>query len=80
MIDLASWLGGRDTEELEPSAMRYGAEPCKSCNGCLFEGQASKVCRKASFAAIRAGLPDCDDGFIYVAVPVDPRQLFLEVV
>jgi hypothetical protein len=77
-IEIASWLGRRDDEELEPTAMRYSASPCNSCHGCLFDGQASKVCRKASHAAIRAVLPDCDDGFIYVAVPVDARQLSLE--
>lgn len=79
MTDIASWLGHRDAEELEPSAMTYAAKPCKSCNGCMFSGQAPKVCRKATAAALRAGLPDCDDGFIYVAVPVDARQLSLGV-
>lgn len=62
-------------EPLEPSQMRFTTKPAKSCTGCLFDGQRSPVCRQATFVALRAGQPDCDDGHIYVAVPVDPRQL-----
>jgi hypothetical protein len=77
IIDIELWRGKRDPEPLEPSAMAFVAEPGKSYHGCLFDRQSSKVCRKASFAAIRAGLPDCDDGFVYVAAPMDPRQIDL---
>jgi hypothetical protein len=76
VIDIESWRGPRD-EPVEPSAMRFRAEPGKSCAGCLFDRQHSSVCRKAAYVAARAGLQDCDSGFVYVAVPVDPRQLDL---
>lgn len=62
-------------EPLEPSAMRFTVKVATSCRNCLFDGQRASVCHQASAVAVRASLPDCDDGFVYVAVPVDPRQL-----
>lgn len=53
----------------------FTAAPATSeCKGCEFDNCRSKVCREASFAAIRAGMPDCDAGFIYVRDPSDGRQ------
>jgi hypothetical protein len=43
----------------------------------MFDGQPSAVCDRACQVAQRAGLEHCEDGFIYVAGPVDPRQLNL---
>lgn len=45
------------------------------CRGCLFEHERFKVCQAAGAEAAKRKLPDCDDGFIYVAVAVDPRQI-----
>ena len=54
----------------------------RACNGCIFKGQRAKVCVQAGQLARLAGHPDCEERdtetdmtFIYVAVPVDPRQL-----
>lgn len=72
---LLDWRGERDDSALEPDAMQFKIRPGLSCRGCLFEKQAASVCVKAGVVAARAGLEDCERGFIYVAVPVDPRQL-----
>lgn len=51
-----------------------------ACQGCIFNGQHSSVCNVAGEQAAARGLPDCEDvgdGFIYVPVKVDPRQLDL---
>lgn len=47
-------------------------DPCK---GCLFERERSTVCHKAGAEAKRRGQPDCEDGWVYIAVKVDPRQV-----
>jgi hypothetical protein len=44
------------------------------CRGCLFERDRASVCRIAGEEARARRLPDCDDGWVYVAVKVDPRQ------
>lgn len=49
-------------------------EDDSGCRGCLFEHERFKVCQAAGDEAKARRLPDCDDGFIYVAVAVDPRQ------
>lgn len=67
-------LVGQD-EPVEPAMMRFTTKPAKSCRFCLFEGQRSRVCKEATRIALRAGLEDCDSGFVYVAILVDKRQL-----
>lgn len=62
-------------EPLDPASMRFTVKVATSCRGCLFSGQRSSVCHQASAVAVRADLPDCDAGFVYVALAVDPRQL-----
>lgn len=62
-------------EPLDPAAMRFTTKPGTSCRGCLFAGQRSDVCKEATKVALRAELADCDLGVIYIAVPLDPRQL-----
>lgn len=87
MVSVAKWLG-RTGEPLEPESMQYrakvAAEGSAWCSGCVFKGQASKVCIRACAAAVRAGLPDCEDKdpatgrtHIYLAVETDPRQIDL---
>jgi len=44
------------------------------CKGCLFQNERFSVCKVAGEEAKKRGLEDCDLGFIYVAVAVDPRQ------
>lgn len=67
---------------IDPSTMRF--KPMKApvyadCEGCLFVGQRSSVCRRACEIAE----VDCDDpwpsggSMIFVADPSDPRQLNL---
>lgn len=64
-IAIDEWLG-RHGEPLEPERMRFVTAPAKSCRGCLFAGQPSTVCSRASAAAVRVGFKDCDAGVIYV--------------
>jgi hypothetical protein len=47
------------------------------CAGCLFVRERSQVCHKACAEAKLRGLPDCDDGWTYAAVKIDPRQVDL---
>lgn len=78
LVKLDKWRGRRDEQELDPESMQFTERAAVSkCRGCLFDGQWSKVCMKAAKAAVRAGMHDCDDGYIYEAVPQDPRQLVL---
>lgn len=74
MKSIEEWRGPRDAVTLDPATMIYRAAPGsrKQCAGCAFDRQSSAVCRAASDRAVACGLPDCDDGFIYV-LP-DPRQ------
>jgi hypothetical protein len=46
-----------------------------ACKGCLFERERHSVCKLAGEEAKKRRLPDCDDGWIYIAVKTDPRQL-----
>lgn len=68
---------------MNPAEIRFAAQPKRvhrfddedeGCRGCLFERERSKVCFAACAEAIKRGLPDCDTGFIFVRVEVDPRQ------
>lgn len=54
--------------------MQFTTKPAKGCKGCLFEEQSYKVCNLACDVADLAGMELCEEGFIYVAKPVDPRQ------
>ena len=47
------------------------------CRGCLFERERHKVCVMAGEQARARRLPDCDDGWIYIPVKQDPRQIDL---
>lgn len=49
---------------MEPSELRFTAQAAKTCHGCIFDGERSPTCHKATAIALRAGLPDCDAGFI----------------
>lgn len=73
MRPLADLVGLDDP--VEPAAMRFTAKPGKSCSCCLFKGQRARICAKATSIALRSDLPDCDDGFVYVPILTDPRQL-----
>lgn len=57
---------------LRPRAMLDDLD--EECVGCIFEKERSSVCHAAGAEAKRRGLDDCEAGFIYVAVAVDPRQ------
>jgi hypothetical protein len=71
-----------------PAAVRVARNdpnPERGCNGCIFKGQKSKVCVQAGQLARLAGFPDCEDRdvdtdktFVYLLVPIDPRQLIVE--
>lgn len=75
MTPLAELVGL--AEPIEPGAIPFIAKPAASCADCLFKGQRSSVCRKATEIALRSGIADCDDGFVYVEREIDPRQLAL---
>jgi len=70
-------LIGRD-EPINPADMRFTVKVAKSCRSCLFDGQRASVCHQAAAVAMRADLPDCDSGFIYVPIPIDERQLTID--
>ena len=64
---------------------RNDNKPERACSGCIFKGQKSKVCVQAGQLARLSNQPDCeerdvetDKTFIYVSVPVDPRQSIIE--
>lgn len=58
--------------QLRPQALLdEDDDPCK---GCIFEKERSSVCHAAGAEAKLRGIEDCEAGFIYVAVKVDPRQ------
>lgn len=77
LIALSDFVGS--DEPLDPASMRFTSRPTSvnSCQGCVFRGQRSKVCKEATRLALRAGMPDCDDGYVYVPIVVDPRQLVI---
>lgn len=52
-------------------------EDDNGCKGCLFEHERFSTCKLAGEEAVKRGQPDCDDGWTYKAVAVDPRQLDL---
>jgi len=61
---------------------REALESERACSGCCFKGQRAKVCVQASMLARLANQPDCEERdtatdmtFIYVPIPIDPRQL-----
>lgn len=76
MKSIEEWRGPRDTIVLDPASMVYRAAPARGgkngCAGCAFERQMGKICNVAASRAVACGLPDCDEGWIYV-LP-DPRQ------
>lgn len=75
---ISDWLGHHG-EPLEPEELQFTTKPAKSCRGCLFDGQRSAVCNRATEAAGRAELANCEtDGVIYVAQEVDARQMELK--
>lgn len=76
-IDLEKWRGHRDPTPLDPATMLFRAQRADSCRGCIFDGQWASVCKQAAAESVSRGGADCDAGFIYVAVEVDPRQLIL---
>ena len=78
-----SWRGDH-AEPIDPDAIRFRASNAPvfgDCSGCIFMGQLTSVCNRASEIAREAGGFDCDEKFpngravIYVAFEVDPRQL-----
>lgn len=79
-VNLERWRGRRDTEVLEPERMDYVERPARrTCRGCCFEAQWSSICIRASAIAVRAGMNDCDAGFIYVLAVRDVRQIVIEI-
>jgi hypothetical protein len=74
-VNLDQWRGPRDASPLDPADMAFQAKPAKSCRGCLFSGQYADVCQLAGRVAQMRQMPDCEDGFIFVAVASDERQL-----
>lgn len=85
---LSDFVGLRDEREMDPASMQFRAvlarEDARDCAGCMFKGQPSKVCVRAGHIAVRAGMQDCEERdtatgrtFIYVPVPVDPRQMVI---
>lgn len=75
---------GDTAAPIDPTEVRFKAAKAPvyaDCQGCLFIGQRTAVCRHASALAVQAGEVDCDDPWpaggsvIYVADTSDPRQL-----
>lgn len=85
LVSLDKWLGRRGPP-IDPDAVQFKvaqAPVYADCQGCMFLGQSSAVCRRASAIAVAAGGIDCDDplpnghSLVYVAAKADPRQLDL---
>jgi hypothetical protein len=76
-VALSDWLGHRDSNPLDPGALQFRARPAKTCRGCLFAAQRANICTLACQVAQMSGAPHCEEGFIYVAVKRDPRQMGL---
>ncbi|HEX8610209.1 MAG TPA: hypothetical protein VF800_02890 [Telluria sp.] len=79
------WLG-QDAAPLDPVAKQFRAKLAAvgagDCAGCMFRGQATKICEAAAHAAVLAGMNDCDERdtetgrtFVYTLASTDPRQL-----
>lgn len=77
---------GDHAEPIDPQTVRFMAARAPvfaDCQGCLFMGQRSAVCRQASALAVENGQIDCDDPWsdggsvIYVLDKSDPRQMDL---
>ena len=73
---------------VDPDAVRFTvaeAEVFADCQGCIFQGQPSEVCRRAVEIAKDGNLIDCDDPLpngrsgIYVIDRSDPRQIQMEL-
>lgn len=74
LISVQKWLGRRG-DPLTVDHIQFTTHAGKTCRGCLFDGQPLSVCNRAVEIAQRADMPHCeDDGVVYVAKPVDPRQ------
>ncbi|WP_267690960.1 hypothetical protein [Massilia antarctica] len=87
-VEVHRWLG-QVSAPLDPAAMQFRAKLAAvgagDCAGCLFRGQAAKVCEAAARAAQLAGLKDCDERdtetgrtFVYTLAALDPRQLAID--
>lgn len=70
-------------EAIDPDTVRFGIEQALvlgECDGCVFSGQLSVVCRRAGEIATAAGGFDCDGklpnghGIIFVRLVADQRQ------
>ena len=77
LISIHKWLGRRG-DPMTVDTIQFTARTGKTCAGCLFDGQPLSVCNRAVEIAQRADMGHCeDDGVVYVAKPVDARQLNL---
>lgn len=84
---LSPTWAGQTAAPIDPTTIRFKAIQAPvfgECDGCLFIGQRSSVCNRASAIATAAGAPDCDQVLagprrtvIYVADDSDPRQMAL---
>jgi hypothetical protein len=77
---------GDTAEPIDPTTIRFKAVKAPvyaDCQGCMFVGQRTAVCRQASALAVEAGGVDCDDPWpaggsvIYIIDKSDPRQMDL---
>ena len=77
---------GETAASIDPATVRFKPAPgvvYADCQGCLFIGQPSAVCRRASELSVENGGVDCDDpwpgpeggSIVYVLDKSDPRQL-----
>ncbi|AWL03383.1 hypothetical protein ACFOHT_04765 [Massilia oculi] len=76
LVSIQKWLGHQG-DTMSPESLQFTTRPAKGCRGCLFQHQHSSICDRACTVAQRAELEHCERGFIYVAKPVDPRQVSL---
>lgn len=73
-VDLASWLGPRDADTLDPAVIQFTEREGGTCSRCMFNRQWVKTCNKANAEAVKRGLHNCEDGYVYVAIVADTRQ------
>jgi hypothetical protein len=80
MKSIEEWRGPRDPVVLDPAAMDLEVKPARrandGCSGCSFARQMADVCGKAAARASELGLPDCDAGYIYIAIERLQKDIF----
>lgn len=64
-------------EAMRPHELAFKTKAGASCAGCAFASQNAEVCSAALEQAALRSMKSCEDGFIYLLVEKDSRQMDL---